>query len=109
MSTTDPHNPDLSFLADLDRAALADEFKRRPYGRHSDALQRLLTLMRSEPYSGHPVFIKVGRFGPYRLARLGEKPGDDIMMLEQSYPDRQTAEWALFRARWRRLFGEEIE
>ncbi len=93
---------------DPSRTDLTEEFRRTPFGRHGDALQRVLTIMRSEPYAGHLVLVQETRSGPYRLARLGQQRGDPVTILEQTYPDREAAEWAIFRIRWRGLGGGEI-
>ena len=94
---------------DLSNLELAREFRRQPYGRHSDALQRLLTVMRSEPVAGHHVLVQESRHGPFRLARLGAKRGDAITILDESCPDRAAGEWALFLRRWRQMGGVEID
>ena len=41
------------YKVDPSRTDLALEFKSKPYGRHSDALQRILNLFRSDPLPGN--------------------------------------------------------
>ena len=66
------------YQIDPTRLDLAEEFKRKPYGRHSAELQRVLNRMRTEPFDGHYVLIREGRFGPYKLGCFGATPADPI-------------------------------
>lgn len=90
------------------RVDLAEEFKRKPYGRHSAELQRVLNRMRSEPFEGHYVLLRDGRFGPWRLAQLGRRPQDPILPTGDVFTDKATAEWAVFKLRWKRLTGQDL-
>jgi hypothetical protein len=66
------------FDIDPTRLDLAEEFRRKPYGRHSAELQRVLNRMRTEPFEGHYVLLRDGRFGPWRLGTFGATPADPI-------------------------------
>jgi hypothetical protein len=93
---------------DPTRLDLAEEFKRKPYGRHSAELQRMLNRMRSEPFEGHYVLIRENRFGPYRLGRFGRTPADPIALTGQEFQTAREAEWAVFKLRWHGLTGLEL-
>jgi len=96
------------FEIDPTRLDLAEEFRRKPYGRHSADLQRILNRMRTEPFAGHYVLLRDGRFGPYRLGRFGETPADPITPTGQVFQTVREAEWTVFKLRWRRLTGQDL-
>lgn len=93
---------------DPSRSDLAQEFRRKPYGRHSAELQRVLNRMRSEPFEGHYVLLRDGRFGPWKLAQLGRRPQDPMTLTGHVFQDRTEAEWVVFKLRWLRLTGREL-
>ena len=93
---------------DPSRSDLAQEFRRKPYGRHSAELQRVLNRMRSEPFEGHYVLLRNGRFGPWKLAQLGRRPQDPMTLTGHVFQDRTEAEWVVFKLRWLRLTGQEL-
>lgn len=96
------------FEIDPSRLDLAQEFKRKPFGRHSADLQRVLNRMRSEPFEGHYVLLRDGRFGPWKLAQLGRRPQDPMALTGHVFEDRRQAEWTVFKLRWQRLTGQEL-
>lgn len=96
------------YAIDPTRLDLAEEFRNKPYGRHSAELQRILNRMRSEPFEGHYVLVREGRFGPYRLGCLGRTPADEITLTGHVFQTRREAEWGVFKLRWRRLTGQEL-
>ncbi len=91
-----------------DVARLAQEFRARPYGRHSADLQRVLNRMRSEPFSGRYVLVREHKGLPYRLGRLGSTPADPISYTGDTFQTLEDAEWTVFRLRWRKLFGTDL-
>jgi len=93
---------------DPTRLDLVEEFRRKPYGRHSAELQRVLNRMRSEPFAGHYVLLRDGRFGPYRLGQFGETPADPITPTGHVFQTVREAEWAVFKLRWKRLTGHDL-
>lgn len=93
---------------DPSRIDLAQEFRRKPFGRHSAELQRVLNRMRSEPFHGHYVLLRDGRSGPWKLAELGRRPQDPMTLTGHVFADRIEAEWVVFKLRWQRLTGEEL-
>ena len=93
---------------DPSRLDLAEEFRRKPYGRHSADLQRVLNRMRTEPFDGHYALVREGRFGPFKLGCFGPKPSDPISYTGTVFQTRMEAEWAAFKLRWKRLTGQDL-
>jgi len=91
-----------------DVARLAQEFRANPYGRHSAELQRILNRMRNSPFDGRFVLVQEERGMPYRLARLGATPADPISYTGDTFVTVEEAEWAVFKLRWRNLFGSDL-
>ena len=91
-----------------DVALLAQEFRAQPRGRHSAELQRVLNRMRAEPFSGRYVLVQETKGLPYRLARLGAAPSEPISYTGDTFATLEDAEWAVFKLRWRRLFGSDL-
>jgi hypothetical protein len=91
-----------------DIAQLAHEFRAQPHGRHSADLQRVLNRMRSEPFADHYILVQERRHQPYRLARLGATPADPISYTGDTFVTLEDAEWAVFKLRWRKLFGTDL-
>lgn len=96
------------YKIDPSRLDLAEEFRRKPYGRHSAELQRVLNRMRTEPFEGHYVLIRESRVGPYKLGCFGRTPADPITLTGDVFQTERDAEWAVFKLRWRRLTGQEL-
>jgi hypothetical protein len=90
-----------------DVARLAHEFRACPYGRHSAELQRILNRMRSMPFAGHHILVQERKGMPYRLARLGATPSDPVRYTGDTFVTLEEAEWAVFKLRWRDLFGAD--
>jgi hypothetical protein len=97
------------FVLDPSRVDLALEFKRKPFGRHSADLQRVLNRMRAEPFEGHYVLVREQRTGPWKLAMFGRTPQDPLAFTGQVFTSHEEAEWAVFKLRWKRLTGEELK
>jgi topoisomerase IA-like protein len=93
---------------DPNRLDLAEEFRNKPYGRHSAELQRILNRMRTEPFEGHYVLLRDGRFGPYRLSQFGATPADPVTSTGLVFQSVRDAEWAVFKLRWKRLTGQDL-
>lgn len=89
---------------------LADEFRARPFGRHSPALQNLLHEMRSAPIPGkHFLFMSdtnrewvLGRYAP-------TTPPEPVVDWSVRFDDLEQAEWHVFCVRWREMFGEDLD
>lgn len=93
---------------DPTRLDLAEEFRNKPYGRHSAELQRILNRMRTEPFEGHYVLLRDGRFGPWRLGQFGATPADPITPTGHVFQSVREAEWVVFKLRWKRLTGQDL-
>ena len=91
-----------------DVAHLAQEFRKQPHGRHSADLQRILNRMRGEPFAGRYILVQERKDQPYRLAQLGATPLDPISYTGDTFVTLTEAEWAVFKLRWRRHFGDGV-
>jgi hypothetical protein len=90
--------------------ALAAEFRATPLGHHSDALARLLRVLRSEPLDGKHVVICVQPFREYRLGRLSAHRGTPVDVVPGLvFSSPAEAEWAVFVRRWERHFGQPVD
>lgn len=90
--------------------ALAQEFRSRPYGRHSPALQHLLNTFRLNAEKPSYVLVCRSPGREWLLATLGEHRGDPIRIVEdQIFHSREEAEWMRFRLRWKAATGEDPE
>ncbi len=88
---------------------LADEFMANPFGRPSPALQRLLMIFRGGPIAGKYVLVCTKPFEEWTLARVGEKRGDPLTLIEdQRFTSLEDAERAVFRLRWKEHTGYDL-
>lgn len=93
---------------DQSRTDLCEEFKRKPFGRHSADLHRLLELMRWGYARGKTIILCTVPHKEWRLAKLGPRRGTR-MQIDQSrvFHDHDEAVWACFRARWKEMTGRD--
>ncbi|WP_214367012.1 hypothetical protein [Pseudonocardia sp. H11422] len=90
--------------------ALVAEFRAAPLGHHSDALARLLRVLRSEPLEGKHVIVCVRPFREYRLGRLSARRGAPVELVPGvSFDSAAAAEWAVFVRRWECHFGQPLD
>jgi hypothetical protein len=90
--------------------ALAAEFRAAPLGHHSDALARLLRVLRSEPLEGKHVIVCVTPHREYRLGRLSAQRGSAVELVpDLVFDSPAAAEWAVFVRRWEDRFGEPLD
>jgi N,N-dimethylformamidase len=83
-------------LIDPSRIDLAAEYRARPFGRHSPALQALLDTMRRAENCQDLILVGIGD----NRWLLGERrPGGRL----------EDGEWAAFKRRWRTLSGSELD
>jgi hypothetical protein len=88
---------------------LALEFRARPIGQHSPELERLLTLMRNEAIAGKYCLICTKPHEEWVLARLSGIRGVGPTILKaHRFDSIEAAEWAVFKLRWRRLGGVDL-
>ena len=88
----------------------AREFMANPRGPASPGLQRVLNRMRTDTTHGKYVLVVAE---PHRRWLLGRSPcvrGAPVEIVAgHEFHDRDEAERAVFRLRWRELTGEDLE
>ncbi len=89
---------------------LAKEFRARPFGQHSAELQKLLSLMRSQPIAGkHFLFMSKSQ-EEWVLGRFSiDLPTRPLFSNPTIFDNLKTAEWHVFKIRWFELFESELE
>ena len=93
---------------DLSRTDLCEEFKRKPYGRHSADLHKLLDLMRWGFARGRTIILCTVPHKEWRLAKFGPRRGTPMQIdRSRAFGSYQDAAWACFRARWKEMTGKE--
>jgi hypothetical protein len=92
-----------------DRAA-AVEFRASPHGRHGPALQALLDRFRHEPFPEKHVLICTRPHREWVLALWSGVRGVAPRPLPGPvFRSTGEAEWEVFKRRWARHFGEDLE
>lgn len=90
--------------------AFIDEFWATPVGHHSPNLQRILTVFRGEALEGKYLLLCVEPFRKWVLAQTTSKRGAPLTILgARVYQSRSDAERDVFKLRWKRYVGEELE
>lgn len=88
---------------------LAEEFKERPFGRHSEELQRLLNRMRSAPMAGKHFLFMSRSQREWVLGRYSDGPPyRPVVDWNLAFSDLEDAEWYVFKQRWYEMFGTEL-
>jgi hypothetical protein len=79
---------------------IVDEHRRRPIGKHSDELERVLIYLRKHhlEMQGKYILVCTKPHVEYRIGRLTGDPGPPELLAE-TYPDRDQAEHAVFLKR----------
>jgi acetyl esterase len=91
------------------RPAIAEEFRRTPFGRHSAELQLVLHEMRSEPIAGKPFLFISETNREWVLGRYTDDvPPVPVIDWSTRFTDLQAAEWHVFKLRWSAMFGEDL-
>lgn len=104
------NDPDAAhFEIDPSRLDLVEEFRARPRGPHSDALQKVLHRMRWSGVGGRWVLITLEPNRRWMLGRLRGGRGTPV----ETFPNRvftriEDAEWEVFRLRWEVLTGNAL-
>lgn len=86
-----------------DLASLVAEFRAKPTGQHSPALQRLINHVRSEPMAGKLALLCTRPHEEWRLVRMNGR-GKPMTLLDGVFHDINEAEWAIFKMRMKRHF-----
>lgn len=97
------------FKADAGRTDLALEFKAKPYGRHSDELQRILNFFRSDPVAGNYCVVCTKPHQEWALARFRQTSREPVDLLGPVFASLEAAEWAVFKIRWQHHTGQALE
>ena len=97
------------YRVDPSRTDLAREFKARPYGRHSDELQRILNLFRSAPLAGNYCVVCTRPHREWALARFRQTSREPVDLLGPTFASLAEAEWAVFKLRWQHHTGQALE
>ena len=93
---------------DPSRADLCEEFKRKPFGRHSADLHKLLDLMRWGFARGRTIILCTVPHKEWRLAKFGPRRGTPMQVDEsRAFGTYEEAAWACFRARWKEMTGRD--
>lgn len=88
----------------------AEEFRRDPFGDHSPRLQEILTLFRGEPVEGKYVLVSTIPLREWVIAQVSEDRGKPVKIFEdQAFTRIEDAEWAVFKLRWKRYSGFDID
>ena len=86
------------------------EFKADPLGVPGPGLQRLMNLLRGGPKAGKYVLVVREPFRRWVLGRLPAERGQPVEILEdQEFNDLATAEWTVFKLRWKAHTGRDLD
>jgi hypothetical protein len=91
-----------------DLASLVTEFRAKPTGQHSPALQRLINHIRSEPMTGKLALLCTRPHEEWRLVQMNGR-GKPMTLLDGVFHDINAAEWEIFKRRMKRHFGVALE
>lgn len=86
-----------------------EEFRRNPTGNHSPRLQRILNLFRGTPVAGKYVLVCRKPHEEWVLGQLTGKRGEPIQMSNQVFHKIEDAEWFVFKQRWKKHTGEDLD
>ena len=89
--------------------ALAREFRDRPYGIHSPALQALLNEMRRGPHRGRWALYASRPGEEWMLVQLSGERGKPVTFHpEATFATYEAAEWHVFKLRWQAMTGRPL-
>ncbi|MGE0821288.1 MAG: hypothetical protein AB7G75_17230 [Candidatus Binatia bacterium] len=93
-----------------DDSKLKDEFDRTPIGHHSPALQRVLNVLRGEDQKDKYVLICTKPHKEWAIGQLSGERGKPVKILKaQVYTNIEDAEREIFRRRWKKHTGKELD
>lgn len=94
---------------DPSRLDLAREFRDRPFGPHSVELQKVLKILRWDPFEDRIIAVQMRHGGPWYLARSTGRKGSPVHVFDgKGFTTPAEAQWAIFRARWERHTGQPL-
>ncbi len=86
-----------------------EEFRRRPVGRHSPGLMRVLNALRFDPSGRQIVLFCRKPFAEWQIADLPELRLEKLVFTDSPiFTDRDEAEWEIFRRRWFKATGQHL-
>ena len=89
---------------------VVDEFQRKPIGHHSPALQRVLNVFRGEPTEDKYVLICTKPHREWVLGQLTGERGRPVKVLKgQVFKRLEDAEQEVFRRRWKKYTGSDLD
>ncbi|MEM7466458.1 MAG: ABC transporter permease [Pseudomonadota bacterium] len=89
--------------------ALIEEFRDNPIGHHSPELQRLLNKVRATPTTDKYCLVVVKPNREWQLAKTTGVPGKPVKLLKQIFTSLESAEWYVFKKRWKAMTGESLK
>ncbi len=89
------------FQPGKDSSDLIEEFRQRPYGPHSPALQALLTWLRTRPRERKLVVLRQPASACLQLCELGGGGVQLTVVVHECFATLEDAERAAFDIRWR--------
>ena len=97
------------FRIDPTALDLAREFRARPIGEHSAALEQVLSLLRAGPVKGKYCLVCTEPHRRWVLARLsGERGVAPVLQENRVFTSLAEAEWEIFKLRWHEASGHEL-
>jgi hypothetical protein len=90
------------------RLDLAAEYRARPFGRHSAALQALLDVMYRAENCQNLILVGIGS-GRWVLGERLPDRQPPRLFLDEAFTSLEAGQWAAFRRRWRALAGTELD
>ena len=92
------------------KARLVEEFWQQPIGHHSPELQRVLNVFRGEPLENKYVLICRKPHKEWVLGQVSGVRGESVKILKgQVFTSLEDAEREVFRRRWKKHMGSELE
>ena len=89
---------------------VVDEFQKEPIGHHSPALQRVLNVFRGEPMQDKYVLICTKPHKEWVLGQLTGERGKPVKILkDQVFTRIEDAEREVFRRRWKKYTGSDLD
>jgi len=107
-SSTEPSAATGPRPADARERALIARFRRCPMGPYDPELQAFLLPLRNLLAPGKHALMRLPRRNAWTLVCLGDRERP-VQRLGGCFTSRAEAEWAVFRARWLALRGEDPE
>ena len=83
---------------------LAQEFKRVPFGIHSEDLQHLLNVMRGAPIPGKYMLYMPDSNVTYIIAKHDTNPPYEPVLTDMKFNNFKDAEWPVFCLRFEEMF-----